>query len=187
MTDQEQVPPIDLAEGERLLAEFRAARVHFEAVEAMNRYDQPRQWPDAMDRLSRTQQALVNWLYYDENNFEAMVTALKARDGRIAELLAIKAPTQIEQDQVIEIEQLRADLARVEAESKHNGELATGYFKSMGEYATQLTAAQARIAELEGSLRGVYETHGRADDGPCWCGDCERARANLPAQTPSAS
>lgn len=84
--------------------------------------------------------------------------------------------------------QLRADLARVEAERDDavRGRLHLSHL--VDEVSANSQRLQARIAELERSLRGVYETHGRVDDGPCWCYDCERARANLaPAQTPTAS
>lgn len=242
--DQEQ-PPFDLAEGERLLAAASKywMRAYSDsdtsiAIKEFSKYEVGRYVaillgrdgePESELEHREANAAVIVWL---RNNGEALVTALKAAIEQYQIACDLVEQTEAERDTA------RDDLARVEAESKHNGDLATGYFKSMGEYATNLTAAQARIAELEaketefdqaifeigmavtrrdeveainerleqriaelaGSLRELLDEHTTDTMIPYWEGDvqhlrygncecsvCERARAKLEPQTPTAS
>lgn len=183
MSDDQEQAPFDLAVGERLLAASQ---------------DMLLPWDWRRERW----ELFVEWL---RNNGEALVAALKARDEQNKELshtLELIRTRELEfihrwrGHEPIErylrqpdygelLDFLQADLARVEAERDQYRHAIDVMFPDH--------ALQARIAELEGSLRALYGTHsipfGSSErDGPCWCGDCERARANLAEpQTPTAS
>lgn len=85
----------------------------------------------------------------------ALVTALKARDERYQELLELARRESTWRDAIDEVLQLRDDLARVEAERNQYLDALSKATIKLGE----LSMAQARIAELEGSLRPYIEQH----------------------------
>lgn len=129
---------------------------------------------------------------------ELRAALLDEGDGNEQSLVEL---ARLEHNDFVEtIRQLRDDLARVEADAKKWQEEAEQIHREDTELESRYEAALARIAELEGSLRELLDEHTTDTMIPYWEGDvqhlrygncecsaCVRARANLPAQTPSAS
>lgn len=145
MTDQEQAP-VDLAEGERLLAAYKTA------------------WNANDGYTKEMRDAEDAWHMWLELNGRALVTALQAAQQALVdwrqdtEWREMQATLDLQR---LMIETLRDDLARVEAErdqaiSDNNGN--AGHAVILG---VRLREAQARNAELEAAVDMTPDYLGR--------------------------
>lgn len=191
--------PLDLVEGDRLLAAFKRSQPKYGMAKAGTFQDWLLDNGEALvAALKAANERAEDYHSEWESAVEREVARWHAEKELRADLANVNTDRDLAYSELVErgitIDSLRADLARVVADAKKWQEEAEQIHREDTELESRYEAAQARIADLEGSLRWLLvEAEDMwgvpSDDHPKWSASAmKRARANLAeAQTPSAS